>query len=79
MTNRDCATVDTRPSTAPSGTVGLFEGAHYYHCDAYRPEYNCKMRELGQPFCRVCRDAIARRIPAPPSAPMAPTNVRIIS
>ncbi len=78
MSNPDCATVDTRPSTVPPGTVGAFEGAHYYHCGAYRPEYNCKMRELGQPFCRVCRDAIAPRITPPPSAPKKPTNVRIV-
>ena len=44
MSNPDCATVDSRPSPVPAGTVGLFEGAHYYHCGAYRPEYSCKMR-----------------------------------
>jgi hypothetical protein len=65
MSNPDCASVDTRPSQVAPGTVGLFEGAHYYHCDAYRPEYDCRMRTLGVPFCHVCRQAIATRIAAP--------------
>ena len=65
MSNPDCASVDSRPSPVPAGTVGLFEGAHYYHCGAYRPEYDCKMRALSVPFCRVCQHAIATRIAAP--------------
>jgi len=62
MSNPNCAQVDGRPSTVPAGTVGLFEGAHYYHCDAFRPEFSCKMRVLGVPFCRVCRQVIWNRI-----------------
>jgi IgA Peptidase M64 len=62
MSNPDCSTVDSRPSPVPTGTVGLFEGAHYYHCGAYRPEYDCKMRNLGVPFCHVCRQVIWNRI-----------------
>lgn len=62
MSNPDCATVDSRPSPVPPGTVGLFEGAHYYHCGVYRPEYDCKMRTIGAPFCRVCRQVIWNRI-----------------
>ncbi|MGA3539172.1 M64 family metallopeptidase [Micromonosporaceae bacterium DT194] len=62
MSNPDCATVDNRPSPVPAGTVGLFEGAHYYHCGAYRPEHSCKMQALGVPFCRVCRQVIWNRI-----------------
>ena len=58
MSNPNCANCDGRPSTAPPGTVGAFEGAHYYHCGAYRPEYNCLMRALDQPFCAVCRRVI---------------------
>jgi hypothetical protein len=38
--------------------VGTYEGAHYTHCGAYRPSYNCKMRILGEPFCAVCRREI---------------------
>ncbi|WP_371501180.1 M64 family metallopeptidase [Kitasatospora sp. NBC_00374] len=62
MSNPDCSAVDGRASTVPAGTVGCFEGAHYYHCGAFRPEYTCKMRELGVPFCRVCRQVIWNRI-----------------
>lgn len=62
MENPDCTKVDNRPSTVPAGTVGAFEGAHYYHCDAYRPEHNCKMRNLGAPFCRVCRRVISNTL-----------------
>jgi IgA Peptidase M64 len=82
MSNPDCATVDTRPSPVPAGTVGLFEGAHYYHCDAFRAEYNCKMQMLGEPFCRVCQDVIRNRIaPAPTTypPPYAPRNLRIVT
>jgi hypothetical protein len=62
MSNPDCSQVDNRASTVPAGTVGLFEGAHYYHCGAYRPEHTCKMQSLGIPFCRVCRQVIWNRI-----------------
>ncbi|MFG3266417.1 M64 family metallopeptidase [Streptomyces bobili] len=61
MSNPNCAKVDTRPSTVPAGRVGCFEGAHYYHCRAFRPEHNCKMRELGNPFCQVCLQVIRAR------------------
>ena len=74
MSNPDCATVDANPSPVPLGTTGLFEGAHYYHCDAYRPEYDCRMRTLGVPFCRVCRQVIASRIAAP-VVPIAPIGM----
>lgn len=62
MSNPNCSQVDNRPSPVPAGTVGLFEGAHYYHCGAFRPEYDCKMRALGIPFCRICRQVIWNRI-----------------
>ena len=37
MSNPNCSQVDNRPSPVPAGTVGLFEGAHYYHCDVTGP------------------------------------------
>lgn len=69
--NPNCSTVDARPSPVPSGTVGEFEGAHYYHCGAYRPEFDCKMRNLGVPFCAVCRAVIWNRL-----APLATLDAR---
>lgn len=62
MSNPDCSKTDDRPSTVPVGTVGAFEGAHYYHCGAFRPEHDCKMRALSVPFCRICRQVIWNRI-----------------
>ena len=71
MSNPSCSTVDSRPSTVPTGTVGLFEGAHYYHCGAFRPEYDCKMRALSVPFCAVCSQVIRNRIGPLMAAPPA--------
>jgi hypothetical protein len=62
MSNPNCSQVDSRASTVAAGTVGLFEGAHYFHCGAYRSEFDCKMRNLGVPFCRVCRQVIWNRL-----------------
>ncbi len=62
MQNPDCTTIDFRPSTVPAGTVGLFEGADFYHCNAFRPEFDCKMRNNGIDWCRVCRQVIRDRL-----------------
>jgi hypothetical protein len=56
--NANCAVCDPQSNPLPAGTVGAFEGAHYYHCDAYRPEFHCKMRALNHPFCAVCSNVI---------------------
>lgn len=56
--NPNCATTDPGPSPVAAGAVGTFEGARYSHCGAYRPVWNCMMRETSQPFCPVCTDAI---------------------
>lgn len=60
--NANCAACDPQASPVPAGTVGAFEGADKYHCGAFRPEFNCKMRTLDQDFCRVCSNAILRRL-----------------
>ena len=79
MANPNCATVDGRASTVPTGTVGLFEGAHYYHCGAYRPEYTCKMQALGVPFCHVCRQVIWNRIAPLAALPARPrTQITVV-
>ena len=61
-TNANCAACDTQASPVAAGMVGAFEGADYYHCSSWRPEFDCKMRTLSQEFCRVCSDAIIRRL-----------------
>jgi len=55
------------PGTAvptPPGTpgVGLFEGARYQSTGMYRPVDQCQMRQLGVPFCPVCREQYIRRL-----------------
>lgn len=62
--NADCSQCDTQAEPTPIGRVGLYEGARYYHCDAYRPVFDCRMRNLGRPFCPVCQERIRARIAA---------------
>jgi hypothetical protein len=62
-TNPNPARCDPRQeSPVLLGTVGAFEGARYFHSGAFRPEFNCRMRVLGDPFCRVCQDIIRRTL-----------------
>ncbi|MEU5884163.1 M64 family metallopeptidase [Spirillospora sp. NPDC047279] len=55
--NPDCTKCDPAvgpPPGLPFTVVGAFEGADHYHCGAYRPQFNCQMRVLGNAFCAVC-------------------------
>ncbi|MFN7923126.1 MAG: M64 family metallopeptidase [Bryobacteraceae bacterium] len=62
-TNPNCSKCPPDPG-APGGpsnndvVIGTLEGAGTYHCGLYRPQANCKMRKLGQPFCAVCEREI---------------------
>lgn len=60
--NSNCTQCDSQSSPVAQGTLGAFEGAYYYHCGAYRPEFNCRMRALSNPFCAVCRQVIRTRL-----------------
>ena len=31
-------------------------------CGCYRPEFNCRMRALGNPFCAVCQKVIVHHL-----------------
>jgi IgA Peptidase M64 len=68
--NANCAVCDPQANPVGATTVGAFEGAHYYHCDAWRPQYDCKMRALGHDWCAVCRQKIRQVLgpfrPTPP-------------
>lgn len=53
--------LDATPLPTPFATeyrdvVGLFEGAVYNDTGWFRPQYACKMRSLGVPFCAVCTE-----------------------
>ncbi|MFF5085384.1 M64 family metallopeptidase [Actinoplanes sp. NPDC000266] len=58
--NADCSQCDPQPNPLPAATVGLYEGAHYYHCGAFRPQFDCRMRDIDQEFCAVCAQQIRR-------------------
>lgn len=56
--NADCSTCDPQGNPLAANTVGLYEGANYFHCDAFRPQFDCRMRSLNHPFCGVCQQVI---------------------
>jgi len=56
--NPNPAQCDPQASPVPAATVGAFDGAAYFHSGIFRPQFNCRMRELGNPFCAVCQTAI---------------------
>jgi hypothetical protein len=57
--NPDCTQCDPlQTSPVPTDTIGAFEGARYYHCGCFRPEFTCRMRSSFDPFCAVCVSAI---------------------
>jgi len=60
--NSDCTVCDPQPNPFAATTVGAYEGAHYYHCGAYRPQFTCRMRALGNPYCAVCQRVITRTL-----------------
>jgi hypothetical protein len=60
--NADCSKCDPQRTPVPAGTVGLFEGADYYHCNVYRAEFNCRMRSINFPFCAVCQQVIVKKL-----------------
>ena len=62
-TNANCAQCDSQANPVAPGTVGAFEGADTWHCGAFRPQFNCYMRALGQPFCAVCQRRIRAVVP----------------
>jgi hypothetical protein len=81
--NANCAFCDNQPNPEPEHTVGLYEGAHYYHCDAYRPQFHCMMRNLASYFCAVCRaeveNTLAAYLPVGNQAPQAFCQSAVVS
>ena len=60
--NADCTKCDPQANPVAADTVGLFEGAHYFHCGAFRPSYDCRMRTLGVAYCKVCQETIRNKL-----------------
>lgn len=60
--NANCAQCDPQPNPLPAATVGAYEGAFYNHCGAYRPQFNCRMRALNNPYCAVCQRVIRQTL-----------------
>jgi hypothetical protein len=56
--NPHCAGFSPPAAIALPGDVGAFEGASYSPCGVFRPSQTCCMREVREPFCRVCVRAI---------------------
>lgn len=68
-TNADCTVCDPQGNPFPGmQVVGAYEGAHYYHCDAYRPVFSCMMRNFAD-FCPVCTARINQTL-----APFTPDD-----
>ena len=67
--NADCEQCDPQENPNPRETVvGLYEGAHYFHCDGYRPAFDGMMRNFGH-FCPVCTERILETL-----EPFQPVN-----
>jgi hypothetical protein len=60
--NAKCSICDTQANPFSATTVGTYEGAGYFHCGLYRPQFNCRMRALGNPYCAVCQSVIRKVI-----------------
>jgi MYXO-CTERM domain-containing protein len=57
------ATPIPTPATDQYGALtGLFEGARYTPTGVYRPQLNCKMRDLGADYCSVCTEQFVKSI-----------------
>ena len=48
--------------TGSEKAVGTFQGAGYHPDDRYRPSYDCRMRNIAQPFCPVCTAVILDKL-----------------
>jgi hypothetical protein len=59
--NADCTVCDPQANPFSPDTVGAYEGAKYYHCGIYRPQFSCMMRNLTL-FCAVCQKQIISTI-----------------
>lgn len=50
------------PANTNCDSIGLYQGANYCNTNWYRPKCNCKMNQLGVPFCSVCTQELVYTI-----------------
>lgn len=60
--NADCRNCDPQPNPVAPNAVGAFEGARYFHCGLFRPQFDCCMRNINAPFCAVCSAHIMSKL-----------------
>jgi MYXO-CTERM domain-containing protein len=58
----DATPIPTPKTDQYGAVVGLFEGARYQATGAYRPQLNCKMKDLNNDYCAVCTEQFVRSI-----------------
>ena len=68
--NADCTKCDPQGNPKAASYCGAYEGAGYFHCKLYRPQFTCRMRALGNPFCAVCQAVITSTL-----APFKPAEL----
>lgn len=76
MANADCGNPNDAANPVADAIIGTFEGAQYFHCGLYRPQYRCRMRVSTRPFCAVCQQVI-RNFYATFAAPSPATGVSL--
>jgi hypothetical protein len=71
--------IPTPANSQYQSITGLFIGAFYCDTGWSRPQYSCKMRSLGVPYCVVCNETIVERIHAlvSPIDSYSPQNLSI--
>jgi Mg-chelatase subunit ChlD len=67
--NSDCTKCDPQSNPKAGSCVGAYEGAGYFHCGLYRPQFECRMRALNNAFCAVCQSVIETAL-----APLKPAE-----
>jgi hypothetical protein len=77
LLNPDDTKCPPSSSIYPVDSVGLFEGAKYFHTKIFRPSFNCMMKEYKEPFCKVCVEVVAQKL-APFSNYIANKNTQEI-
>ncbi|TDJ00132.1 MAG: hypothetical protein E2O70_06290 [Candidatus Dadabacteria bacterium] len=52
--NPDCIHGNSGDTALADGEIAAVEGAYYHDCNIYRPQEVCLMRNINEPFCKIC-------------------------